>query len=180
MLSFNLKSKGRGDFHFGIEMTHQFCFMSSKFFFRSGFSFFPRVQVRNNMELRLWLLHCFFFFSSWVLNACLFIYFYHHMNRLVNMKLIRKPLLKKTEKLICKDVWVEECWFFFFLRSGFVYPQSPNLTLFSFKNKWWKLDPLEIPCIVQGRCISVMPHTWWTKWTERGHPKMLIHVLLPN
>ena len=162
MFSFNLKSKGRGDFHFGIEMTHQFCCMSSKFFFRSGFSFFPRVQVRNNMELRLWLLLLFLFlFLSF---ECMFVYlFLPPYDQTSECETHQEATLKKkTEKPICKDVWVEECWFFF-LRSGFVYPHSPNLTLFTFKNKWWKLDPLEIPCRAQGRCISVTPHTWWAK-----------------
>ena len=174
-------------------MTHQFCFMSSKFFFRSlDLVFFPWVQVRNNKELRLWLLLLFLFlFLSF---ECIFIYLFFKFIIIYLCIFFLPPfeqtsecethqeatLKKKTNRktYLCKDVWVEECWFF--LRSGFVYPQSPNLTLFSFKNKWLKLDPLEIPCIVQGRCISVIPHTWWTKWTEWCRPEMLIHVLLPK
>lgn len=172
MFSFNLKSKGREDFHFGTEVTHQFCFMSSKFFFRSlDLVFFHeyKLGIIWNWDCAC---YCFFFFSSWVLNAYLFIYlFLPTFEQTSECETHQKATLKKkkkTEKPISVKMYEWKNVDFFFLRSGFVHPQSPKLTLFSFKNKWLKLDPLEIPFIVQERCVCVIPHTWWTKWTEQS------------
>lgn len=126
MFSFNLKSKGREDFHFGIEMTHQFCFMSSKFFFRSlDLVFFHeyKLGIIWNWDCAC---YCFFFFSSWVLNAYLFIYlFLPPFEQTSECETHQKATLKKKKHrktYLCKDVWVEECWFFFFFKVRFCLP----------------------------------------------------------
>ena len=98
------------------------------------------------------------------MNAYLFIYlFLPTFEQTSECETHQKATLKKkkkTEKPISVKMYEWKNVDFFFLRSGFVYPQSPKLTLFSFKNKWLKLDPLEIPFIAQERYVCVIPHTW--------------------
>lgn len=69
------------------------------------------------------------------MHIYLFIYFYHHLNKLVNVKPPESQFLKKKtqKKPISVKMYEWKNVDFFFLRSGFVYPQSPKLTLFSFK-----------------------------------------------